>query len=188
MRRFSEIEASWNRDIDITDKVAAELGQKGEEAVINFFRSISPRIEIRKSSSKEDAGRDATFSPKTIDSVVYIDGEPGLAPQISVSKNPKVRKEKFEQLKNRPFLRLDEMRNTDTAIPAGVILLEQEDIEKGRPVDKQILQDTLNSLRFDLTQTKNPKEIDKVKKTIALFENIQSNFDQKKRASPSITN
>lgn len=181
MRRFNDIEASWNRDIDITDQTAAELGRKGEEAVINFFKGLSPRVEVRHATPKEDAGSDAVFNPKTIDAVIYVDGEPAIAPQISVSRNPKIRREKLERFKNRPYIRLEEQRPTDVAVPTGIIFPDQEDVEKRRPIDKQVLKDTLNSLRFVLALTKNPKEIEKVQKNLAFFEQLKFEREQNKK-------
>lgn len=71
------------------------------------------------------------------------------------------------EMMNQPFMRLEEMKKTDSAIPRVLVYLNREmaqaykdqpDLSKSPEVVLQIIDGITKSLQFDLTKTKNPQE------------------------------
>ena len=166
-------------------------GKMAENVVIEFFKMNFPSMQVRKATAKEDAGQVGFGPAKTVDAVAYLDQKPAMALQVTSSTGEQFeeyRKKKLMELKNKPFLRLEEMSSHDVAIPRALVFVEpnelkkfiaDHDFAKHPNLGKTILDSTLNSLKFDLLQTKNPKEIDRLRQLISLIDEQKMILDKK---------
>ena len=162
-----------------------EVGDQGKNAegvVLDFFSEKIPRMKMRRATPEEDSG----FG-KAIDAVGYLDNKPALGLQITTATDSVARQKKLGELQDRPFLRLSEMNpQKDPAIPRAIAFLEAQevagylndrDFSKHPGLMKQILESTVSSLRFDLTQTKNPQEIERLQGLIQFLETERQNIE-----------
>lgn len=156
-----------------------DLGKIAEDLVVNIFNLNVGGMTLRLATPSEDSGVKQIISEKQIDTVAIQDGKPIMCMQITIARDPKIHAEKINQLKNKPFVRLDEMSPKDIAIPKVVIGLDPNEIESlsndqnysGHPkiLDK-IIKDTLACLRYDLTRTEYEKEQERIRVLISFFE------------------
>jgi hypothetical protein len=159
-------------------KEAGNIGFEAEEAVMDYFSKEFPEFMVRPATPEEDRGQDGISSGKQIDSVLYLGEQPSAGLQITTATDSKVRLKKMTELKNRPFVRLREMNLQDTSIPKAIIFVEAGDVRsymedrnlsKHPGLTNQILDSFENSLKFDLLQTKNPKEQKKIAEILSLL-------------------
>ena len=108
--------------------------------------------------------------------------------QISTTGSFTGREEKKRQLKDRPFVRLGEMKPQEGSVPKVLVHLDQLHVKSflkdnsfaSHPeILDEIIRGIVNSLNFDLIMTKNPAEQEKVKVLLDIF--------QSKRASQTNT-
>ena len=162
------------------------LGFDAEDLVIDFLNNQFPDLEIRHSTIEEDSGVRQITKGKQIDAVAYMGGLPAMVMQITTARDPKVRAEKMTQLKDHPFVRLDEMKPQDTSVPKVLIsvgadsaeaYLKDRDFSKHPEIFDDILRGIVNSLNFDLIMTKNPKERTRVTDLLGVFgrKNVSNN-------------
>ena len=178
-----------SRYIEQIDKAKfAGQGKASEEIVINFFRRSFPNMEVRQATAKEDAGQDK--SGKMIDAVVYMDQKPALALQITSTVDRDQRIKKQQEMMLQPFLRLEEMKPLDPAIPRVLIYVdardvkaysENKDLTRLAKLGESILESTLLSLRFDLTQTKNPKETERLRQLLGMIDEHKRILGEKEK-------
>lgn len=171
----------------LSSKVDYE-GFEAEFAVEDFFNAHYPKMATRRSTAKEDAGITQQKMGKAIDLIVYSkedSGRPMLGLQVTTALDSKVRLKKMDELKQHPFLRLDEMKATDASIPRVLIFVdasevsrytEDKDFKLHEKLSSQILESIINSLKFDLLQTKNPKEQTELKRQILMWESEAKMF------------
>jgi hypothetical protein len=154
-------------------------GYDAEDVVVDFFKSEFKGIEVRKATLDEDRGNTGIDTGKQIDAVLYWDHKPSLGLQITTAIDSKVRMKKMNELKNKPFIRLDEMNRGDTAIPKVLIFIEPRDVNSylenkdwsaHSHLGNQILLGLENSLKFDRLQTKNQSEQKKIDEMLILLE------------------
>ncbi len=169
-----------NIDTGSTEKheLPPDIGFLAEDVVSDFFNKNFEGINVRPATESEDSGTKQIVSGKQIDAVAYMDGHAAMCMQITTARDQKVIKEKMRQLAEKPFVRLDSMDAKDSAIPKVFIGLNPEEVSaflkdhdfSAHPqITEKIIHDTLASLKFDLTQTKDKTEQDKIKKLIAFF-------------------
>lgn len=156
-------------------------GREAEKVAIEFIQSISG-LRVRSATPAEDSGLSQIGKDPAIDAVGYLDEKPAIVFQITNSDDKRVQQEKTRDLLERPFIRLLEMAPQDTAIPRVLVFLDRvevwafmgdtsHNIKKHPRLRKQITDGVLNSLRFDLMKTKNPKEQELIQKLMTQFTN-----------------
>ncbi len=171
-----------NRYIESVDSSSIpEQGLGAEDVVVDFFRAF-PNLDIRYATPLEDSGLKQIVQDKQLDAIVYREGHPAMGLQISTTASSKVKSEKLRQIQERPFVRLDEMKASDMAIPRALIFLDagevkgyrsDHDFDKHPKLKNQILDGAINSLRFDISQTKNPSEKAALESLILMLEQEQ---------------
>lgn len=161
-------------------------GFPAEKVTLNFYNSMG--LETRFTTPEEDAGIRGIgdIGPKlTIDGVVYKEKKPIMSPQITTSQLESVRKKKMAELKDKPFIRLGEMKPGDISIPKVLIYLDAKgiaafetdpDFSRHPELALQIIDSSLLSLKFDLSQTKNPLEQKAVQELIKMFEQEKKKY------------
>ncbi len=166
------IENSYIRNIDNNSNPAesnevGDIGFEAENAVVDLFQHEIPDLDARHTTPEEDRGFTGFDSGKTIDSVIYYESKPAAGLQITTATDSKARLKKLEELKAKPFLRLQEMKPNDISIPRVLVFVEAKEVAsylkdkdwaKHPKLLTQILGSFENSLKFSLLQTKNPKE------------------------------
>lgn len=144
-----------------------EQGLLAEELVVDAINSGLTGFEARMSTLNEDSGVKDIGMRQVIDAVAYKEGRAVMGIQITTAQDPKVRQKKMLEMMNQPFMRLEEMKKTDSAIPRVLVYLNREmaqaykdqpDLSKSPEVVLQIIDGITKSLQFDLTKTKNPQE------------------------------
>jgi hypothetical protein len=156
-----------------------ELADAAEDAVTDFLKGFIPGVEVRKSTEEEDSGSKQIVRGAKIDRVVIINKKPVMAIQVTITGNERVLRAKQEDVENRPFVRLGEMRPQDPAVPKVLVTLNGRTIEvfedDGKNFDdhKEILMRILNEIRkwleIDLLKTKNPEEQERIKRLEEIF-------------------
>ena len=155
------------------------LGLKAEDVVIDFLREHFPDIKVRLSTAKEDSGLDQIEKGERIDTVAYLENKPVMVMQITTTGSSRVKGEKLSQLKENPFVHLDEMKPKDGYIPRILIgldhariqsFLHNPDFASHPEILDDIMRGIVNSLNFDLIMTRNPVEQNRVKTLLNLFE------------------
>lgn len=173
--RSEIVESGFNTNIP---ERREDIGFEAEEVVVQFFQTI-PQMDIRYSTETEDSGRKQIVQDQQLDAVAYLDGHPAMGLQITTAMDPDLRAEKMRQIKARPFLRLNEMKKTDMAIPRVLVFLDPKHVEefgtdhdfsKHPQVGDQILKSAINSLKFDIAMTKNLQEQEAIKSLILMLE------------------
>ena len=179
---MSSTEDSIIRRIDqqrsgISQAEMIEHGRKAEKIITQFLGTISG-LEVRPATKIEDSGKLGIVKDLAIDAVGYIDGKPAIGFQITIANDKGVRQEKAADLMNRPFIRLSEMNNTDTAIPRTLVFVDHEEMRrflmdndksKHPKIMEQIKESVMNSLRLVLMKTKNAKEQELIQSLMILF-------------------
>jgi hypothetical protein len=154
------------------------LGLKAEDVAINFLAEHFPNISIRHATEREDSGVKQIERGKQIDAVVYVGEKPAMAIQITTARDKAVRNEKMAQLRDRPFVRLDEMKPQDPSIPKVLVGLSPENVElflsdndyaKHPEILDEIMLGITNSLNFDLLISKNPADKERIKQLLEIF-------------------
>lgn len=160
-------------------------GRQAEETVIEFLRERFPNMTVRKATPEEDEGvRKGDIGRKAIvDAVLYLEGKPVIGTQITSAENKAVQEEKLRLLRSDPFLRIPGMNVRDPGLARTVTFIDPraDRLEQA----KQILESNLNSLKFDLTQTKNPDEILRLKNLISMFEAEHKKLDANEKGKPN---
>jgi len=110
-------------------EIPKPLGFDAEDLVIDFLSSQFPNIEVRHSTQEEDSGVKQITKGKQIDAVAYMSGLPAMVMQITTARDPKVRSEKMSQLRDNPFVRLDEMKPQDPSVPKVLISVDANSTE-----------------------------------------------------------
>jgi len=141
-----------NIDRPKIDRDPSESGLEIEGIVVDFFNDSG--YETRFSTKAEDSGKVDIGPRQIIDAVTYLEGKPVMGLQITTAKSKEIRAKKLAEMAQKPFIRLEEMKPQEPAIPRVLIYL---DPNKGDNA-LQILDSAITSLKFDLTQTKNPQE------------------------------
>ncbi|MBX4204833.1 MAG: hypothetical protein KW788_01430 [Candidatus Doudnabacteria bacterium] len=175
------IETSNINDLDYQKaNINPDIGDQGhaaEEVVMEFFKSI-PAIEIRPATTLEDSGKEQIGKDKAIDAIGYLEGKPALGLQITTATDSKIRNQKSNDLLNRPFIRLPEMKTTDTAMPRTLVFIDAAEVKSflqdhnfdNHPKLKhQIVESNVNSLKLALMKTQNPKEQELINKLMVIF-------------------
>ncbi|HEY4508966.1 MAG TPA: hypothetical protein VJC13_01635 [Candidatus Paceibacterota bacterium] len=158
-------------------------GFPAEEVVVNFFNASG--FDARFSTATEDEGTTDIGPKQIIDAVVYYDGKPAMAPQITTSTIKSFREKKLDELRQRPFLRLDEMGPSDPAIPKVLIYLKAKDVKafgedpdfsRHPEIALQILNSSIISLNFDLSKTENPLEQKAITELVGMLETEKKKY------------
>lgn len=177
-------ETSYNPDQAHQRQQAEDLGHRGEELVVDFFRHMK-KFETRLSTTVEDSGVIDIGPRQTIDAVAYLEGQPAMGLQITTAASKEVRAKKLQEMRDHPFLRLPEMKPGQPAIPRVLVYLDRKNVATADSGDGQqaspeaalqILESAINSLQFDLTQTKNPSEITAVKNLISILQEEKKQY------------
>lgn len=153
------------------------LGMMAEGVVIDFFNNNFPgQISVRPATATEDSGLKHAPESKQIDAVVYSDkGVPIMCIQITTAKDSVVRMKKMQQLIEKPFVRLDEMKASDKAIPKVLVYIDPSEVDsflsdhdylKHPKIAEQILQSATQCLKFVATKTKIKDEQQRIKDLI----------------------
>ena len=182
----SHIEDGYISNIDAQKRRAEGeiIGRKGEELVVDFFQHI-PGIETRLSTPTEDSGVEEDIGPKYIvDAVSYMDGRPVMGIQITTAESSSEINKKLKELRDHPFLRLPEMKREQPSIPKVLVYMDKintqkvatEGFVKHPEAAIQVLDSALTSLKFDLTQTKNPTEAIAINNLITLLEKEKRHY------------
>lgn len=160
-------------------------GREAEKVVIEFLRKQFPNMTVRPATPKEDEGvRIGDIGKKiTGDAVVSLEKKPVIVTQITSAKDKGVREEKLRLLHQDPFPRIPGMNPHDPS-PARTVTFVDLNADQAEQA-RQILESNLNSLRFDLTQTKNPAEIKRLDNLISMFEAEQLKFLATKKGKPN---
>lgn len=171
-----------NLDRDF-DKQERTEGKPAEEVVVNFFKMSG--FEARFASPLEDEGRVDIGRKQIIDAVAYLEGRPALGLQITTNDSKEVREKKLAEMRSKPFIRLDEMKSKDLSIPRVLVFLDGAKVNKFKQnpdynsnpeLALQILDSAINSLKFDLVQTKNPLEQKAVNQLLGMMEEEKKKY------------
>jgi hypothetical protein len=168
-----------NRNLPPRKVVSEELAKKAEEVIIGCLNEQlrGKNIEVRPATPKEDSGH-KDEGGKQIDAVLNIAGKAGMCIQITTARDPDVQRKKLMQLKENPFVRLEEMKREETPIPKVVVSINPEEITsflgdssfaKHPQIWTKIKSDITNSLLYVLNMTKNEKEKIKAKELLILL-------------------
>lgn len=158
-----------------------DVGIPAQGLAIDLLNDSFPgQFTVRKSTEEEDSGVKQIERGKQIDAVIYDEENvPVMCAQITTARNDSVRRDKVRQLLDRPFVRIRELKSQDLSLPKVLInmdpvevgdLLNDQDISKHPKVLEQIIETTIESLKFVLTTTKYDKEQERIKKLINIFE------------------
>lgn len=166
------------------ENVLAGQGFPAEGITENFWNSMG--FYARPATDSEDSGVKDIGPRQTIDQVVYYnDGRPAMAPQITTSSFQSVREKKIKEMRDKPFVRLEEMKPNDPAIPKVLIYLDANDVKNfGSDPDfahhpkiaSQILNSCILSLQFDSSRTENPREKEAIAKLIGMLSSQKSKY------------
>ena len=168
-----------NIDKQPPEVINQSLGLRAEYVVIDCLKKHFPNIKVRLSTISEDSGLDQIEKGKRIDTVAYLENKPVMVMQITTTGNSRVKEKKLSQLKENPFVHLDEMKPQDGYIPRVLIgldhariqsFLHNPDFSSHPEILDDIMRGITNSLNFDLVMTKNPIELNRVKALLNIFE------------------
>jgi len=179
-----------NRYVERIDRrrLANELGVQGfpAEEFVNIFYNTIPGFQARFSTLDEDKGPEVG-GRQTVDLVVsFADGRPAFASQITTNNAEKgLIDKKKKEMRDRPFIRLNEMKNTDLSIPKVLVVpgarqvkdfFQDPDPAKHPELALKVIEDHLNSFRFDRMQTQNPLEQKAVDELIKIFDTEKKRY------------
>lgn len=159
--------------------VGEALAKEAEGVIIDCLgEKLKDRnVKVRPATPVEDSGH-KDEGGKQIDAVLNMDGKAGMCIQITTARDPIVQRKKLMQLKENPFVRLEEMKREETPIPKVVISINPEEIlsflndhsfSKHPQIWAKIKSDVTNSLLYVLNITKDEKEKTKARELLALF-------------------
>ncbi|MBI2607380.1 MAG: hypothetical protein HYW51_00975 [Candidatus Doudnabacteria bacterium] len=157
----------------------------GEDAVVLFINSEFPGMEARISTQQEDSGVKDQGSGPAVDAVISKDGKPIIGAQITTAEAAKTKAIKMKELADQPFVRVEGMKPQDPKIPKALIFLDRKsvpkdlnnfDFQRHPELTIQILNGFINSLKFDLAQTKNPTEQRAIQELIVMFEDEKKKY------------
>jgi hypothetical protein len=160
------IETGYINRIDKpSEEEVEQIGLAAEEVVLDFYNNSLEGFRARPSTLSEDSGLKDIGPKQTIDAVIYRDKKPAMGIQITTAEDPKTRQKKMAEIMSHPFIRLAEMKNTDTAIPKTLVYIKRETAKAHSHDGKinqeealQVLDGSIKSLKFCLSQTKDKKE------------------------------
>lgn len=185
---MSSIESRYIHHLDMEKQRIPGQGKATEEAVISFFKTAFPNMEIRPATPQEDAGEEQ--GGKMVDAIAYLDKKPALALQITSTIDKDQKLKKMQELMDHPTVRFEETKPQDP--PADRILVyvdakevkelsQDKDLSKHPQIGKNIFESMLLSLTVSLRQTKNPKEIERLRQRLAMVEESRRTFEQNKK-------
>lgn len=172
---------SYGRNLDKDNSVPPppriereNLGMMAEDVIIDFFNEKFPgQISVRSATATEDSGLEHAAESKQIDAVAYDNsGAPIMCMQITTAKDSVVRMKKMQQLINKPFVRLDEMKSSDKAIPKVLVYVDASEVDsflndhdflKHPKISEQVLESAIQCLKFVSTKTKVKDEQQRIK-------------------------
>jgi len=158
-------------------------GPVTEQLVVDFLNNEIPGLTARYSTRAEDHGIE--IGGKEIDVVAYLEGKPAMAFQVTSQFQKGELARKRDHARDYPFVRLQELKNQDPAIPRVSLVLEALEVSNfaknpnfaAHPeLAIKILDRILLNLEFDLRKTANPIEQTAVKKLIPIFEETKRRF------------
>lgn len=177
-----------SRYIDFLDRGKQERvtgqGPAAERFVKEFYDGISG-LKARAATTHEDSGAiGGGGSGKMVDVVVYEQMDKKITPamgiQVTTDIDPRIIDQKYyRQLRQQAFMRLEEMKREDVAIPRVLVILKPEKIRNlnenptpklRRELSGIVLDASINSLIYDLQQTKTPKEQNHIEHLISKLE------------------
>ena len=162
------------------------VGFQAEDVVISFLTAHFPNISVRPATPEEDSGATQITKGKQVDAVVYLEDKPAMVIQITTAESPKGRNAKIAQMRDKPFVRLDEMGSRDSAVPKVLVhihpnhvrsFLDSPDFTTHPEIVDEITRGIVNSLQFDLVTTHNPTQQNAVRTLLDIFDS--------KKASPN---
>ncbi len=163
----------------------SDQGKAAEAAVIQFFNLI-PGMHIRAATPDEDSGKSQIVKDKAIDAVAYMNGKPVLGLQITTATDSVARYEKRTDLLQRPFIRLREMKLSDSAIPRALVFIEakaikdflsEKDFKKQPAMALQILSSCIASLKLALMNTEINAEQHAINKLMTVLERQKTEYN-----------
>lgn len=182
----SQIENRYIHRID-AKKSAGELRGQGipAEKFVALFYDRIPGLKVRFSTREEDKGPEIG-GRQTVDLVVsFSDGRLAFAPQVTSSIEKGVIEKKLKEIREHPFIRLNDMKPGDLAIPKVLISLDARQVkiffgdpnpEKYPELYLKVIDDHIRSLTFNLSQTQNPLERNAVNKLIEIFKEERKKY------------
>jgi hypothetical protein len=178
------LEGGYIHNLDSNkENVLAGQGFPAEDLTVDFFNTIG--FDTRLSTTVEDSGARDIGPRQTIDAVTYYEGRPAMGVQITTTSLREFREKKLSEMRERPFLRLNEMKPTDPAIPRVLVYLDAKDVksfgsdpdfQRHPEIATQILKSCILSLQFDSSQTKNPLEKEAIAKLIGMLNSEKSKY------------
>jgi hypothetical protein len=166
-----------NRDPKNPEQIY-QTAMAAEGVFVDLINSI-PGVEARLSTNEEDSGVKQIEQGSQLDAVVYQEESPILGVQITTARDRKVREEKLQQLKERPLVRLAEMKREDEGILRVLVNLDPDEVEmylKDSDLDKhpklaaQTYDSIIYSLRYHLLTNQDKRYQEKIQKLLDLFE------------------
>lgn len=170
---------SYGRNIDngiqhTSGIESKSIGLMAEDVIIDFFNEKFPgQISVRPATHEEDSGHEHATESKQIDAVAYNNnGIPIMCIQITTATDSVVRMKKMQQLINKPFVRLDEMKSNDKAIPKVLVYVDASEVDsflsdhdflKHPKIADQVLESAIQCLKFVSTKTKIKDEQQRIK-------------------------
>jgi len=170
----------WNSDhrpVPVSKLI--EDGMEGEKAIVKLLQAI-PGIKVRPATKEEDFGGSVGLGRKglAIDAVGYIENKPAIGFQVTIAVDHAVREEKIKEFTDRKFIRLSEMKISDTAIPRVLVFvshnemlayMKDKDIKKHPNIKREIQMSILACLGNIYSQTKIKTEQDLIMKLMTIF-------------------
>ena len=178
------IEENYIRNLDREpNNELAGQGFLAEDVVVDFFNTSG--FDTRLSTKTEDEGKIDIGPKQIIDAVVYHEGRPVMCTQITTSAVKGIREKKMAEMRQKPFLRLEEMKSSDSAIPKVLVYLDANKVktfgddpsfDHHPEVAIQILDGCILSLGFDLSQTKNPQQQQAIVQLVEMLESEKKKY------------
>jgi hypothetical protein len=157
-----------------------ELAKLAETACLETLRLIDG-MQVRESTDIEDSGLRQIVKDLAIDGVAYdtktevaeeptrkpMRIPPSIALQVTIASDSVVRAKKQQELVDRPFIRLPEMRLKDVAIPRALVVLDADsmkqyaadrDIVHHPDIRRKVLKNLEVNMDYMLTRTLDTKE------------------------------
>ncbi|MGE5297849.1 MAG: hypothetical protein ACM3KM_01675 [Acidobacteriaceae bacterium] len=186
MRRMGP-EDSYIREIDPHEVEASENdGEIGEEAFIEITKKLVPGLRVRRTTELEDAGKLHIGHGQETDTVSYWPEGPKIpasAWQITVGFSRENIQKKMESLMNKPFATIE-----GRSIPRVVVPLDRSeaktflsdlDLDQHKKLVEQFFEGTINSLRFVILRTKDPKLKAQAEKELERFLALKEEWQNK---------
>jgi hypothetical protein len=158
-------------------------GKEAEKIVLDLLESAG--FETRFATPAEDEGFKDIGRKPMIDAVAYFEGKAVMGIQITTNSSRDMREKKFAEMREKPFIRLDEMNPKDLSIPRVLIYMEPAKVNKykekpdfntNQELALQILDSVIISLKFDLTYTKDPHYQKSVNDLIRMMEDERKKY------------